>query len=49
MVGSAEALIVGSQAVAGKVENRFSANCRFCNASHWSDECIKYDMTERRK
>ena len=49
MVSSAEALIVGSQAVGGKVENRFSANCRFCNASHWSDECTKYDTTEKRK
>ena len=49
MVSSAKALIVGSQAVGGKVENRFSANCRFCNASHWSDECTKYDTTEKRK
>ena len=49
MVSSAEALIVGSQAVGGKVEKRFSANCRFCNASHWSDECTKYDTTEKRK
>ena len=49
MVSSAEALIVGSQAVGGKVENRFSANCMFCNASHWSDECTKYDTTEKRK
>ena len=49
MVSSAEALIVGSQAVGGKLENRFSANCRFCNASHWSDECTKYDTAEKRK
>ena len=49
MVSSAEALIVGSQAVGGKVENRFSANCRFCNLSHWSDECTKYDTAEKRK
>ena len=41
MVSSAEALIVGSQAVGGKVENSVSANCRFCNASHWSNECTK--------
>ena len=27
----------------------FLANCRFCNASHWSDECKKYDTTEKRK
>ena len=49
MVSSAEALRVGSQAVGGKVENRFSANCRFCNASYWSYECTKYDTTEKRK
>ena len=49
MVSSAEAFIVWSQAVGGKLENRFSANCRFCNASHWSDECTKYDTTEKRK
>ena len=49
MVSSAEALIVRSQAVGGKVENRFSANCRFCNLSHWSDECTKYDTAEKRK
>ena len=48
MVTSAEAYIVWSQAVGGKVENRFSANCRFCNASHWSDECTKYNTTDNK-
>ena len=49
MVSSAEALIVGSQAVGGKVEDRFSANCRLCYASHWSDKFTKYDTEEKRK
>lgn len=49
MVSSAEALIVGSKAVGGKVENRFSTNCRFCNAHHWNDECSEYDTAEKRK
>ena len=47
-VSSAEALVVGSQAVGGKVESR-SNICRFCNASHWSDECSIYDTVEKRK
>ena len=43
MVSSAEALVVGTQAVDGKVEKRLSTKCRFCDAHHWSDECNKYD------
>ena len=49
MVSSAEALVVGTQAVAGKGEMKSSKKCRFCDAQHWSDECIKYPTTETRK
>ena len=48
-VSSAEALVVGTQAVGGKTERTVSVQCRFCDANHWSDECNKYDTAEKRK
>ena len=48
-VSSAEALVVGTQADGGKMEKRLSTKCRFFDAHHWSDECSKYDIAEKRK
>lgn len=48
-VSSAEALIVGTQAVGGKTEKALSVKCRFCDAHHWNDECSKYNTAEKRK
>ena len=49
MVSPAEALVVGTQAVGSKGEMKGSKKCRFCDAQHWSDECMKYPTAETRK
>ena len=42
--------MVVAQAVGNKVEKKkFSTNCRFCDALHWSDECTKYITAKTRK
>lgn len=46
-VSSAEALIVGTQAVGGKTKKALSVKCRFCDAHHWNDECSKYNTAEK--
>ena len=49
IVNSAEALIVIAQAVVDKAEKKkFSTNCRFCDALHWSDECTTAKTRKQR-
>ena len=49
-MGTTEALISGTR-MSPRSNNRHwnLPSCRYCNGSHWSDECLKYVTAESRK
>ena len=49
-LGTTEALISGSRVSPRSNNRRWNLPpCRYCNGSHWSDECLKYVTAESRK
>ena len=49
-VSSAEALVAGVQVTDNKRERKkFHPRCRYCEETHWSDECTTYRTVEARK
>ncbi|MBV2113425.1 MAG: aspartyl protease family protein [Candidatus Thiodiazotropha sp. (ex Ctena orbiculata)] len=46
---STEALMVGPKTQFRRNSNRLFGSCRYCNESHWNDECSRYPTVEARK